>query len=112
MRLATPTKSVPPIFFPENPFAKNIQRKIIDEKFGDISFVVGEQQETSNDEVVVESAPVTFYAHRDILRECSTGILADICDSKYPKVCRCCLQSKSRMYHQMFSVIFYTLRLA
>jgi hypothetical protein len=55
---------------------------IIDQNFGDISFVVGEQQETSNDKVVMETAPATFYAHRDILRKCSTGILAEICDSK------------------------------
>jgi hypothetical protein len=55
---------------------------ITDENFGDISFVVGEQQEMSNDGVVMETTPVIFHAHRDILRECSTGILADICDSK------------------------------
>jgi hypothetical protein len=44
VRLATPTKSVPPIFIPENPFAKNIKRMIIDENFGDISFAVGGNQ--------------------------------------------------------------------
>jgi hypothetical protein len=81
MRLAAPTKSVPPIFIPENPFAKNIQRMIIDENFGDISFVVGGQQETNNDEVVKETDPVIFHAYRYILCECSTGILADICRS-------------------------------
>jgi hypothetical protein len=83
VRLATPTKSVPPIFIPENPFAKNIQRMIIDENFGDISFAVGGNQKKSNNaEKIAKPAPAMFYAHRDILRECSTGILADICDLK------------------------------
>ena len=82
MRLSKPTKPVPPIFIPENPFAKNIQRMIIDENFGDISFVVRGQQETNNDEVIKVIDPVIFHAHRSILRECSTGILSGICDSK------------------------------
>jgi hypothetical protein len=82
VRLATPTKSVPPIFIPENPFAKNIQRMIIDENCGDISFAVGGNQKSNNAEKIAKPAPAMFYAHRDILRECSTGILADICDLK------------------------------
>jgi hypothetical protein len=82
MRLAKPTKSVPPPYIPENPFAKNIQSMIIDENFGDISFAVGENQKKSNAEKIAKTAPAMFYAHRDILRECSTGILADICDLK------------------------------
>ena len=56
---------------------------IIDENFGDISFVVGGNQKKSNNaEKIAKPAPAMFYAHRDILRECSTGILADICDLK------------------------------
>jgi hypothetical protein len=81
MRLASLTKSVPPIFIPENPFAKNIQRMITDEKFGDISFAVGGNQKKNNAEKIAKTAPVMFHAHRDIVRECSTGILADICRS-------------------------------
>jgi hypothetical protein len=82
VRLATPIKSVPPIFIPENPFAKNIQRMIIDENFGDISFVIRGNQKKNNAEKISKTAPIIFYAHRDILRECSTGIFADICRSK------------------------------
>jgi len=82
MRLAKPTTSVPPPFIPENPFAKNIQRMIMDENFGDISFAVGGNQKKSNAEKVAKTTPIMFHAHRDILRECSTGILADICDLK------------------------------
>ena len=85
MRLAKPTTSVPPPFIPENPFAKNIQRMIMDEDFGDISFVVGGNQKKSNAEKVAKTTPIMFHAHRDILRECSTGILADICDLKVSK---------------------------
>jgi hypothetical protein len=86
MRLAKPTKSVPPPYIPENPFAKNIQSMIIDENFGDISFAVGENQKKSNAEKIAKTAPAMFYAHRDILRECSTGILADICRSNVPSM--------------------------
>jgi predicted amino acid-binding ACT domain protein len=81
VRLAKPTKSVPPYFIPENPFAKNIQRMIIDENFGDISFAVGAQQESNNAEKISKTTSVVFHAHRDILSKCSTGILADICQS-------------------------------
>jgi hypothetical protein len=87
MKLATPTKPVPPPFIPENPFAKNIQRMIIDENFGDISFVVGAQQKKKNAEKVAKTTPIIFHAHRDILRECSTGILADICRSSVVSSC-------------------------
>jgi predicted amino acid-binding ACT domain protein len=81
MRLAKPTKYVPPPFIPENPFAKNIQRMIMDENFGDISFAVGGNQKKKNAKKVAKTAPVMVHAHRDILSECSTGILADICRS-------------------------------
>ena len=81
MKMATPTKVVPPHFIPENPFVKNIQRMITDENFGDISFAVGAQQESNNAEKVAKTTPIIFHAHRDILSECSTGVLADICRS-------------------------------
>ena len=81
VRLATPIKSVPPIFIPENPFAKNLQRMIIDENFGDISFVIGGNQKKNNAEKIAKTTSVVFHAHRDILSECSTGVLADICRS-------------------------------
>jgi hypothetical protein len=86
MRLARPTKSVPPPFIPENPFAKNIQRMITDENFGDISFVIGGNQKKNNAQKISKTAPVMFHAHRYILRECSTGIFADICRSKVSDV--------------------------
>ena len=85
LRLAKPTKFVSPPFIPENPFAKNIQRMIIDENFGDISFVVGGNQKKNNAKKSAKTNPVMFHAHRDILRECSTGILADICGSEVSK---------------------------
>jgi hypothetical protein len=81
MRLAKPTKSVPPIFIPGNPFAKNMQHMITDENFGDISFVIGGNQKKNNAEKIAKTTSVVFHAHRDILSECSTGVLADICRS-------------------------------
>ena len=81
LRLVKPTKFVSPPFIPENPFAKNIQRMITDENFGDISFAVGGNQKKNNAEKSAKTTPVMFHSHRDILRECSTGILADICGS-------------------------------
>jgi hypothetical protein len=81
MRLAKPNKVVPPPFIPENPFAKNMQRMITDENFGDISFVIGGHQKNNYAETTSKTAPVMFHAHQDILRECSTGIFADICRS-------------------------------
>jgi hypothetical protein len=81
MKMAKPTKSVPPPFIPENPFAKNIQRMITDENFGDISFVIGGNQKNNNAEQISKTVPIKFHAHRDILRECSAGIFADICRS-------------------------------
>jgi hypothetical protein len=35
----------------------------------------------NNAKKVIKAAPVVFHAHRYILRECSTGILADMCGS-------------------------------
>ena len=64
MKLATPMKSLPPPFIPENLFAKNKQRMIIDENFGDISFVVGGQQMKNNAEKVIKTAPVVFRISR------------------------------------------------
>jgi len=82
MKLAKPMKSVPPPFIPENPFPKNIQQKFMDENFGDISFVVGgQQQKKNNAKKVAKATAVMFHAHRAILHDCSTGILADICRS-------------------------------
>jgi hypothetical protein len=83
MKTAKPMKSVPPPFIPENQFPKNIQQKFMDENFGDISFVVGGQQqkEKNNAKKVAKATTVMFHAHRDILHDCSTGILADICRS-------------------------------
>jgi hypothetical protein len=54
---------------------------IIDENFGDISFVVGGQQMKNNAKKVIKTAPVVFHAHQYILRECSAGTLADMCES-------------------------------
>jgi predicted amino acid-binding ACT domain protein len=81
MRLAKPTKSVPSPYIPENPFVKNIQQMIMDENFGDISFAVGGEQKKNSTKKVAKTAPVMFHAHRDILSECLTGVLADICRS-------------------------------
>jgi hypothetical protein len=81
MKLAKPTESVPPPFIPENPFAKNIQRMINDENFGDISFVIGGNQKKNNAKKIAKTTSVVFHAHRDILSECSTGVLAEICRS-------------------------------
>ena len=62
MKLATPMKSFPPPFIPENPFAKNIQRMIMDENFGDIA-VGGNQKKKNNAKKVIKAAPVVFHAH-------------------------------------------------
>ena len=35
----------------------------------------------NNAKKAIKTAPVVFHAHRYILRECSTGILADMCGS-------------------------------
>jgi hypothetical protein len=82
MRLATPTKSVPPPFIPENPFAKNIQRMIIDEKYSDIVFEVAENH---GREIVMMKVTKTvremFPAHRVIVASCSS-IFADLCESQ------------------------------
>ena len=82
MKVPVPLKSVPPPFIPENPFAKNIQRMFLDENFGNISFAVGAQQKKNNTKKAAKTTPVMFHAHQAILRECLTGILADICGSK------------------------------
>ena len=56
---------------------EHVQRMIVDDNFGDISFAVGGGGETRirvNAEKIAKTTPTMFYAHRDILRECSTGI--------------------------------------
>jgi hypothetical protein len=84
MKLATPTKVVPPPFIPANPFAKSIQGMIIDENFGDISFTVGGQQKKNNAEKVAKITPIIFHAHRDIVANASS-IFADLCESHNDK---------------------------
>jgi hypothetical protein len=80
MKLATPTKSVPPPFIPENPVAKMIQGLFLDEKSSDIIFEVAEGKGKNSAMKVAKIAPVTFSAHRVIIGNCSS-IFADLCDS-------------------------------
>jgi hypothetical protein len=79
MKLADPTKVKPPPFIPENPFAcKLVQSMFMDEEPSDVVFEVGGQRGKDNAEKVARTAPVAFYAHRFILRKCSSA-LADMC---------------------------------
>ena len=79
MKLADPTKVKPPPFIPENPSAcKFIQSMFMDEESSDLVFEVGRQRGKDNAEKVARTAPVVFYAHRFILRKCSSA-LADMC---------------------------------
>ena len=71
MRLAKPMKSVHLPYIPENPFAKNIKRMIMDENFGDILFAVGGEQKKNNAEKVAKTTPIMFHAHQDIFRSSS-----------------------------------------
>jgi hypothetical protein len=80
MKLATPTKSVPPPFIPENPVAKMIHGLFLDKKSADIIFEVAEGKGKNSAMKVAKTAPVTFPAHRLIVENCSS-ILADLCES-------------------------------
>jgi hypothetical protein len=81
MRLATPTKSVPPPFIPENPSScKTIAGVFLDEKYSDIMFEVGGDQRKNNAMKVAKIARERFPAHRLIVANCSS-ILADLCAS-------------------------------
>jgi hypothetical protein len=80
MKLATPTKSVPPPFIPENPAAKMIQGLFLDEKYSDIVFEVAQNHGRDSAMKVAKTAPITFPAHRCIVASCSS-IFADLCES-------------------------------
>ena len=80
MKLATPTKSVPPPFIPENPVAKMIRGVFMDDKYSDIIFEVGGEEYEDNAMKVAKTASDTFPAHRLIVENCSS-ILADLCES-------------------------------
>jgi hypothetical protein len=56
-KLASPTKVVPPPFIPANPFAKIIQRMIIDENIGDMLSAIGGQQKKNNAKKVANITP-------------------------------------------------------
>jgi hypothetical protein len=81
IRLAKPTKSVPPPFIPENPSAcKTVQGVFLDEKYSDIAFEVGDDQRKDNAMKVAKIARERFPAHRVIVSKCSS-ILAELCES-------------------------------
>ena len=68
MKLATPTKSVPQPFIPENPVIEMIQGLFLDEKYSDIVFEVGADKGKNSAMKVAKTAPVTFSAHQSSLR--------------------------------------------
>jgi hypothetical protein len=80
MRLAKPTKSVPPPFIPENPLINMIQGLFLDEKSSDIVFYVAEGKGKNSATKVAKTTPVSFPAHRLIVENCSS-ILAELCES-------------------------------
>jgi hypothetical protein len=81
MKLATPTKFVPPPFIPENPVAKMIQGLFLDEKSSDIVFEVAEGKGKKNSaKKVTKTDPVMFPTHRVIVAKCSS-VFADLCES-------------------------------
>jgi hypothetical protein len=81
MRLAKPTKSVPPPFIPENPSScKTIAGVFLDDKYSDIMFEVGGDQRKDNAMKVAKIARERFPAHRLIVANCSS-ILANLCAS-------------------------------
>jgi hypothetical protein len=77
---------------------------IIDENFGDISFVVGGQQMKNNAKKVIKTAPVVFHAHQYILRECSAGTLADMCESNDVSSSPIKITDVSPVRHLLYSV--------
>jgi hypothetical protein len=82
IKLATPTKSVPPPFIPENPSAcKIIQGLFLNDKSADIVFEVGGVEKPKNNAMkAAKPAPVLFPAHRCIVENCSS-VFADLCES-------------------------------
>jgi len=80
MKLAKPTKSVPPPFIPENPLTKMIQGLFLDEKSSDIIFEVAEGKGKNSAMKVAKTASVSFPAHRLIVENCSS-IFAELCES-------------------------------
>jgi len=79
MKMAEPTKSVPPPFIPENPLTKMIQGLFLNDKYSDIVFEVGGDQRKDNAKKVAKTAPVSFPAHRLIVENCSS-IFAELCE--------------------------------
>jgi hypothetical protein len=80
MKLATPTKSVPPPFIPENPVVKMIQGLFLDEKSADIVFEIGGEKRKTQTRKKAKTVPATFPAHRNIVENCSS-IFAELCES-------------------------------
>jgi hypothetical protein len=80
MKLAAPTKSVPPPFTPENPVVKMIQGLFLDEKSADIVFEIGGEKRKTQTRKKAKTVPATFPAHRNIVENCSS-IFAELCES-------------------------------
>jgi hypothetical protein len=80
IRLAKPTKSVPPAFILENPLIDTVAGVFLDEKYSDIVFEIGGDQRKDNAMKVAKIARERFPAHRVIVAKCSS-ILADLCAS-------------------------------
>ena len=58
----------------------------------------------NNAKKVIKTAPVVFHAHRYILRECSTGILADMCGSNDVSSSPIEITDVSPVRHLLYSV--------
>ncbi|KAL3762575.1 hypothetical protein ACHAW5_003113 [Stephanodiscus triporus] len=80
LKLVDPPTQTRPPFIPENPSCKIIQGMFMDEESADIVFEVGGGESESNAKKKAKTLPVTFPAHRLILRKCSPT-LAELCGS-------------------------------
>jgi len=76
MRLADPTKTIPPPFIPKNPACNYLQKVFMDEESSDVIFEV--LQKGGNSKKKAKTSSTTFHAHRLILQQCAPQ-LAELC---------------------------------
>ncbi|KAL3803584.1 hypothetical protein ACHAW5_003365 [Stephanodiscus triporus] len=106
MRREESAASSTPPFIPENPSAcRVIQSLFMNDESSDIVFEVCDPTGKKNARKVARTEPVTFRAHRLILRNCSST-LADLCGSGEDQMCPIRITDSPYIFRYLLNYIY------